>query len=1153
MNSSKPAKCRFLFAAFGCFFITVSGGMAQVVVSNPVPSPVIDDSGFAGGTWFEDFYPYTEAAPITISSLIGEGVSQHQIESVVPLVEGSRGLLSGLVSYNYDSEDFSAGSIGLSFGFVFDDAVAARIRAHGDFADSPFSNRIDQFSPGFDIYTKWGIDLHGNFYFPGDEQYVTGQFSRLAGGGQTRRFEAPRAEGHQIRQDEFLDTAAIIQRDFEFREQAMDGRDFRVSFDVPVICELLNLSTRGTIGVYQYDGVFGQGDMTGMLAGVHMYPLRGVALGAEFYEDKALYGDNWLFSTSVTMALDDVFSPRAWGRSLRTAFSRRPACRQSSDSLYLRSRLLSPAVRKPRPTIAQSGPILTDTTQVAPATTELIQDKLIMDDVIFVNNGGAAGNGIQRGRQGGAGTAENPTNSINEGANLVQSQLGGEGTVYVQAGNTYNEDVVVDASGTNAGDGVTPVARAAHGAGTRITFTSSFKPIAACGGLNFGGDTGRARVNGGFYARDIAFAQIEGFHVTGGLGFNPPDAPTAGNQDGAGIVGANVVDLIVNCNVTDTQRNGIAAFVENADTNSILIFDNEVLGTQDNGSETDDTGILVRSQGTGTVGTAQVFDNMIQNTVRHGILVRTDNSSTISDGLVDNNVIEGAGDLPSSRTGHGIRIFANNNASTLNLSSVSGNQISAIPGTDNGDGIHIQTQARATMNLGAVNNNQIDGVDDVGIRVDARTNNTGAGSSLTIASIDGNRLTNIDVPGGDDGISVRLSNSTNGDGGSTLMIGSINNNLIDSTGGEGIDVLVLNEENPGGAGIFNQNLGTLTVGSIDGNTVLNTDNTAIRVFGGASSLTGAVERSAEGTLTITNGINNNFIRDFSTAPANLQSGDGIEILARENVAVVVGDISGNDIDMDGVANTRGIDVVTNEGIDSANPGYDATITTGLITGNTIANTGDRGINVEGQDDPNNQPTITVAGITSNTLTNIGDNNEEGIRLLVDDFDAEIVIGAAGIANNTLTNINGEGIALFARDNGSITVPTITANILAGATQEGFEADSDNASTISINTFSLNSLTGIGDTGEGVRLSSSGTSSLTIGAFDGNTIIGAAYTTGIRADEVGGASTLSITGTVSNTVTPGSNGPGNDEFNTDGTVVGGGITINGVATASNSDL
>ena len=97
-------------------------------------------------------------------------------------------------------------------------------------------------------------------------------------------------------------------------------------------------------------------------------------------------------------------------------------------------------------------------------TTTTSKRKVVETDVIFVNNGGAVGNGIQAGSAGGDGTAENPIDSINGGANLVQTQLGGKGTVYVQeSGNTYGETVIVDSSGFSTGEPRTPVARITPG------------------------------------------------------------------------------------------------------------------------------------------------------------------------------------------------------------------------------------------------------------------------------------------------------------------------------------------------------------------------------------------------------------------------------------------------------------------------------------------------------------------------------------------------------------------------------------------------------------------------------------------------------------------------------------------------------------------
>lgn len=94
----------------------------------------------------------------------------------------------------------------------------------------------------------------------------------------------------------------------------------------------------------------------------------------------------------------------------------------------------------------------------APAgTTGSFTDSVNGTTFNFSGAGAAAASGA-------TGTGANPSATIQAAADLVNTALGGVGTVYVQQG-AYNEIVQVGANGS-ASDGV-----------TNINFTSSLKPI----------------------------------------------------------------------------------------------------------------------------------------------------------------------------------------------------------------------------------------------------------------------------------------------------------------------------------------------------------------------------------------------------------------------------------------------------------------------------------------------------------------------------------------------------------------------------------------------------------------------------------------------------------------------------------------------------
>lgn len=1136
-----------------CRFLLISLlSMSAVAKAQDQPAPVLDDSGVIGDRWFEDFYPNTQSLPLDFGFRASSEQTEGSFSTLVPLTDQPGGDAVAFLTFaaTFRENRGESFSLGIGSRFIIDPINAVvGFRFHGDITQTAFENQVTQLSGGVDVMTASGIDLHANFYLPDDEAQL---------GLEILEFGETFAQGH-----------AILQRQqiFQLFDQGRRGGDIKVKFDLPVVSEFI--PTRGFVGAYHYEGNFGSEDLTGLTAGVITFPLRGVSLGAEYYGDDEFYGDNWVFTAGVSapLDLDNVFNPNEWGRTFAKAFSRRPSTRQPGGRGYLKSRVYSAPERRNWVLNQVSDPIATGQ---AGETVKTIQD-----GIIFVNNGGAVGNGIQAGALGGDGTAENPTNSINEGANLVQTSLGGTGTVYVQAtGSAYAEEVVVDASGTNVASGVTPVTRLTPAAATNIQFVSSFKGIVACGGFVFGGNTPRADVAGGFYIRDVARAQVQGFSVTGGLTFNPPDPPTPGNQVGAGIVGAGVFDFLVDCNIVNTPATGIGHWVEDVGTGSTRIFDNQVSGPADGTSEVNGTGIFVGVARTGSMGSLEIYDNTVFNTARHGIYVRTQDTGAIAGGRIDTNTVSDTGDFAADQEGRGIYVNGDSNGTGITLASINGNSISRT----SGDGIRFQATRRSVMNVGTINGNAISdttaevnsgsGVsrsNGAGIVVLATTNNNGAGSSVTVGSIDFNTLTNIDIDNApfsnnsaSDGIRAVLTNAGGGEGMSSLTItNGINNNVLTNVADIGIDIISSNGRNDD-ATVLTRDLGTLTVGNISGNTVRNSDGTNIRIYGGASGTHagGTIDRGSTSVVTV-GAIANNIVEDLAGASVDARGGDGIEILAQEDSNVTVGAISGNRVNLNDVGG-RGIDIVMTDGL-LGQPGTTASLTTGMITNNTIRNTLDRGINVELQDVAATVNTVNVAGITGNRLTNIGagSSGEEGIRVLADDAGdtSQIVIGAPGISNNTLSDIDGEGIGIFARDDKEIILPQIVGNNVSNTVFEGFEANAQQTSRIEGNAagtigviFRDNSFTAIGDNNRGVRLQTQQNSVLTFDQFDGNNVAGANYNSAFQFVR-SNTSTITINGTQNNTAVVGSSGTSGtlDEIGTVlGSVIINGTVINPIA-------
>ena len=877
-----------------------SHSIAQTVISKPVAAPVINDDGFVGEFWYEDFYPYSDALPITISARANDQHQEVQADTAFPIVAGDRGMLLGMLSYNYGDQIDSTTSIGLAYGFIFNDDISVRLSAHGDFTESLRGGSVEQFSIGFDVYTGWGIDVYGNYYFPTNEQFVTGEFSETVGGEQVLRWEDPFAERNQIVQQQFLDTSAFTASDFEFREQAMEGGDLGVTFDIPLLCEILDLPAKGNLGVYNYEGVFGNDDITGMQAGIQFYPSRGLSLGAQYYQDEELYGDKWLFHGGVTLAMDNVFSPRSWGRAVKTAFSPRPTCRQHGNQM---ARFLTPSRRKVTPTMGSSDAILVNQ-QVTAASTVLNERKVLLDDVVFVNNGGAVGNGIASGSASGNGTAENPFSILQDGANAAA----GNGNIYVQATGTTYAGVTTNTTG-------------------QLNFVSSFKPIAACGGLTFGGinpgapntltppfpagakssfgTVGGALVAGGITIGGAGNSAVEGFNVTGGINFtgtgtglatcNIADEVTAigmtnvtvtenyivGAADDAiqftnitgtaiannnlivapgarGIDATNVSNLVAtNNDILDAANDGIRVQGSGAGSvmSSLIIENNNIVNAGIDGIDVNFT------SGDTLVGGGNSIDfNCITNTGGFGIRLRTDNTSIASVDSIDNNFISGAvtdGVRIDSRNtsvinlnslslneviqsgNDGIEIFAAN-TSTQNITSVLTN---TIDGAINRDGIRVGSANNGTINLADLSFNIINNVDDEGIGILAAAN-----SNQNIGNIFNNQIGLAGGGIGRDGIRIQATNGSTAD----IVVNAVSTNQIANSGQDGIRVLNL------------VNGGSLLINSFDTNTVTSAGTRGIFFRHAQNGATVPL-------FTTINGFDNNTVN--GSGSANLQLND----------------------------------------------------------------------------------------------------------------------------------------------------------------------------------------------------------------------------------------------------------------------------------------
>ncbi|RBP46492.1 inverse autotransporter-like protein with beta domain [Roseimicrobium gellanilyticum] len=409
----------------------------------------------------------------------------------------------------------------------FDEGIFVGANVFIDMMDTEADNQFWQLGVGLEVGTRY-VEVRGNYYIPlSDKQLAeetrtvdTIQRSSTSTSQSVTPTSDPYASGSSVAQNALFTTTATttistttIERLFRRYEEGMEGWDAEIAFLVPGLDRYFDLRFIG--GYYKFDNQpfgpqeGGTGNVEGWKAGVEIRPVPAVILTGTWYEDERLTGSDWTAGVQlqVPFEMGDLGDGKNFWSRIGDSFTPRRR--------HLVERLAEP-VRRQNAAIKVANTVDTETnteTKVKRVTKVVSQrpgQVVLEDDIIFVNNGGAVGNGIQAGTaqvDGATGTAERPFDTIVEGANLAGANSNATGklwTVYTQGGTgiDYEDSVMVSGS-------------------TR--FTSSYVPIVGLGGRNFGGDTDRPVLYGGFGAFEINTLIVQGYDFRGGImgGFGP--------------------------------------------------------------------------------------------------------------------------------------------------------------------------------------------------------------------------------------------------------------------------------------------------------------------------------------------------------------------------------------------------------------------------------------------------------------------------------------------------------------------------------------------------------------------------------------------------------------------------------------------------------
>jgi hypothetical protein len=561
-------------------------------------------------------------------------------------LSGGMAFLEPYVSYGEGGE--IAASLGLGYRHLFGsqpvsalykkDTPQAGLFTEGffvgssvfiDMLDTEANNQFWQLGVGLEVGTRY-FEVRGNYYIPlSDRQLAEETRSRESFQNTSRRSSTtaglsdPYATGNTIAQDAIFTTrttttttTTTIERLFRRYEEGMEGWDAEVALLVPGLDQYFDFRVIG--GYYAFDNqpfgpqTGGTGNVEGWKAGVEIRPVPAVILSGMWYEDDRLTGSDWTVGVQLQIPFEagDLGDGKGfWGRIGESFKPRRR---------HLAERMAEP-VRRQNAAVKLANTVETDTsvsskTKTSSSTSEARTMIVLVNDVVFVNNGGAVGNGIQAGvssKFGGVGTAEKPVDTVNDGAYIAGTNSNDTGrlwTVYTQGG-----------TGADSSFGIVNVV-----GNTR--FTSSFLPLTAMGGKTFGGNTARPSIQGGFGAESIETLIISGYEVYGGLDSYP------------GLSAYNVADLTVtDSSFHDFQSIAIAVYADAGNGVSAYFENNRFGGQADLVADPaiQNSGIMFDSSGTGTVINAEVFENRFHGTHLLAIGGTTSGTATLNLDILD--------------------------------------------------------------------------------------------------------------------------------------------------------------------------------------------------------------------------------------------------------------------------------------------------------------------------------------------------------------------------------------------------------------------------------------------------------------------------------------------------------------------------------------
>ncbi|WP_147263670.1 NosD domain-containing protein [Roseimicrobium gellanilyticum] len=558
----------------------------------------------------------------------------------------------------------------------------------------------------------------------------------------------PYAAGNTISQDVNVTSFATtttstttIEQLFRLYEEGMEGWDVQASLLVPGLDRWMDVFLIG--GYYSFDNqpfgpqTGGTGNVEGWKAGVEVRPVPAVVLNATWYEDERYVGSDWLYGLrlEIPFEMGDLGDGKGFWDRVGESFT--PRRRHLAERLVEPVRRQNEAIKIGNETEDQ---VDVNTSVKRVTKVSITPRRIVMqDDVVFVNNGGAVGNGIEAGSASGTGTAEQPVDTLQAGADLAVANSIATNRlwhVYTQGGVDYTTGAIIPAGGS-------------------VKFIGSGTPFVGMNGKVFG--TGASPTLAGAYINSLV-----GGNYVGVFGYNIQNAAiNLWNFQTVEIIGNTLPGSFlqfIDPTFLTVENNtisynpiciaGIVVSVHSGNTQA-TIENNTIVGyAVDNGQFTD-KGIAFYVSDTASL-TASVTHNTITG-FRTGIWSQTHLATASMNATITGNTVSGA-------LKHGINIY---NVFGTTTASITDNIINNSP-----TGILLEDYEQVGhLNITALGGNEIRDSTSAGIHVDAMP--VVGDASITVNGFDGNLISGTPA-----GAHVRLEKS----GTSILsVLGTLNN------------------------------------------------------------------------------------------------------------------------------------------------------------------------------------------------------------------------------------------------------------------------------------------------------------------------------------------------------------------------------------------